>query len=613
MKISMIYLRRLLAACLLIVAFAACNDDETSSSGSVSLLSDAEEVCLAKEEVVEIAISSTGDWAAVPSKGWLKLSTIQGTSGENQKIKVTVASNETFSQRIGTVVIKDKVSGKSVEVKITQGAKDAKFVFSEATTTLQINNEKREIVGQVKVTSNYDWSISIPEKDNWLTYQIGERDANSCTIRFYAEPDKMDNYNAREALVSFNYASATRTPVAETHQVLFDGIKPEVVFNRPYGETGVTDIRLEDMFGTGEYEATVIIKSNIAWSLKQIPDFVDVTILDGNKSAKFFETETNLILSLKADKLNTGDLEGGLQTFDAALNEPSSVLKIQLGGVGEHYVFIDPSTFKPESAMVPCFMFDASSEDGYSSILKNFFVRASNQAKVNFYLVKLQNSWGYPSKDAYNDYGILVSNDVTNRWGGVDPIETPMTRRPVEGKEWQLWLKSRDDFEGQLSNSKKDRFFALLAVSADLAPTYDDLFDTEGNLKEVFSSQIIKVGQKAKPVNYYFYSEDITDGKLIEVDAKGKTIIISYETDAESMGVYEDVVKYSDKPFEWKGASLANSEMLAADFKDGKIYLTVKPNKTGAKRSTTCGIGNYVEGSETDYLLISFPIEQAAE
>ena len=67
---------------------------------------------------------------------------------------------------------KDKASGKSVDIVVTQGEKGSVLTFSTENqngTDLVIDNEKQEITAEVSVKSNYDYSISI--SPDWLTYE----------------------------------------------------------------------------------------------------------------------------------------------------------------------------------------------------------------------------------------------------------------------------------------------------------------------------------------------------------------------------------------------------------------------------------------------------------
>lgn len=608
MKNSIIYLWRMLAVCGLMVAFAACNnDDDDISGGNITIISPAESIiCMATQEKHNLTFTAEGDWIAVPSHGWMKLNQVQGSNGE-QTIEMTVVENKEFKERVGSIIVKDRDSGKSIAFSVKQGAMGSHFVFEEGkeeVTELLIDSEKKEIVGTVRVTSNYDWKINIPQEYNWLTYTSIKAEGGGHTLTFYAEPEKLNSYASIDAKISFDYVADTRAPGNQAYAVRFPGITPKLEISID-SEDGIA--RLEDPFAEGEYKARVTVSSNIAWDFNSLPDFLTAEFTGEVKPAKFFDTESTVFLTLKSDKLDTDQLDGNIIFKDshASTSPTTATLPVLFAGVGNDFISFDSSVFPPD-AQQGMFLFDAVPQVNQDKIEKMITVKSSNGPDdIAIYFAVQYSPWGSPEQ--IESYSL-----------GADPIEdTPSIRTLVKEYKYTVWIKDRTYDYADIDKTK-NRYFTIFVVSRKKAPTFDDLFDSDGYVKEEFMSSMNSkvIGQKGLAVQYNFYSPDLEDGQVLKVPATGKTFTINYETDAMGMSLYTNVVRYSEDQNDWNGGERVdqNNDMLELKFEENSVLkLTVKPNKTGEKRTESCGFGGYAEGQEQDLLLIMFSIEQDAE
>ena len=259
MKTTSSYFKYLFV-CVLMCTFVACGDDDDNnnvSNATIELLSPAEITCTgADNDAVTITFVAENDWTAIVSHNWIDLSKRTGSAGE-QKIIVTVENNDDFKTRIGTITIKDKASGKSVDIIVTQGEKGSVLTFStedQNGTSLAIDNEKQEITAEVSVKSNYDYSITI--SPDWLTYEDKGRNSDgSRKYVFHADPEKLyaaGGYGEQTAIVSFAYQAETRTPATKEYAVKFAGITPSM-------SCDMDPVVLDDMMGDG-YQATIHIR-----------------------------------------------------------------------------------------------------------------------------------------------------------------------------------------------------------------------------------------------------------------------------------------------------------------------------------------------------------------
>lgn len=618
MKTTLIYFKYLFV-CVLMCSFVACGDDDDENKGSnaaIEILSPADLAITctgADNDAVTISFIAENDWTAIVSHNWIDLSKRTGSAGE-QKIIVTVENNDDFKTRIGTITIKDKASGKSVDIIVTQGEKGSVLVFStedQNGTNLDINNEKQEITTEVNVKSNYDYSISI--SPDWLTYEKkGRNDDGSIKYVFHADPEKLyaaGGYSEQTAIVSFAYQAETRTPATKDYAVKFAGITPTMACD-------VTPVVLDDVFGDG-YGATIHITSNIKWALGNTPSFTEVTYPVANSSVNFFEVNTSVKLAYNKADLQVEEENGTLTFVDAEGKAMDYSLSVKYPGVGNDYVEIDNTVFKVADDQL--YMFDAG--EPYGELTINFQVKAANKDNLAFYIVR-QNFGGSPIYSTYiNSFGDEESANMTGYqgWGFVEDPETDNTRAVVETITKTLFVKSRGNEGNGSSTEDKDRYFALFAVSATKYPTFESLFDEEGELKPELDAKYINLGQKKKGGVEDFACEGLT-GQTLTASPAGETFTFEYsgiDLSSEDWGAtWYHGVKIVDGVMDEGeyGAGdmldLKGTKMEPLNNGIGQITIEVTPNTTGKERSEKFAI---CAGMLEDAVITYFTIKQAAK
>lgn len=618
MKTTLIYFKYLFV-CVLMCSFVACGDDDDENKGSnaaIEILSPADLAitCTGSDnDAVTISFIAENDWTAIVSHNWIDLSKRTGSAGE-QKIIVTVENNDDFKTRIGTITIKDKASGKSVDIIVTQGEKGSVLVFStedQNGTNLDINNEKQEITTEVNVKSNYDYSISI--SPDWLTYEKkGRNDDGSIKYVFHADPEKLyaaGGYSEQTAIVSFAYQAETRTPATKDYAVKFAGITPTMACD-------VTPVVLDDVFGDG-YGATIHITSNIKWALGNTPSFTEVTYPVANSSVNFFEVNTSVKLAYNKADLQVEEENGTLTFVDAEGKAMDYSLSVKYPGVGNDYVEIDNTVFKVADDQL--YMFDAG--EPYGELTINFQVKAANKDNLAFYIVR-QNFGGSPIYSTYiNSFGDEESANMTGYqgWGFVEDPETDNTRAVVETITKTLFVKSRGNEWNGSSTEDKDRYFALFAVSGTKYPTFESLFDEEGELKPELDAKYINLGQKKKGGVEDFACEGLT-GQTLTASPAGETFTFEYsgiDLSSEDWGAtWYHGVKIVDGVMDEGeyGAGdmldLKGTKMEPLNNGIGQITIEVTPNTTGKERSEKFAI---CAGMLEDAVITYFTIKQAAK
>lgn len=624
MKTTLTYFKYLFV-CVLMCAFAACGDDDDESKGSNTTIevvspADLAITCTGSDnDAVTVSFVAENDWTAIVSHNWIDLSKRTGSAGE-QKIIVTVENNDDFKTRIGTITIKDKASGKSVDIVVTQGEKGSVLTFSTENqngTDLVINNEKQEITAEVNVKSNYDYSISI--SPDWLTYEKkGRNDDGSIKYVFHADPEKLHaagGYNEQTAIVSFAYQAETRTPATKDYAVKFAGIIPTMTCD-------MIPVVLDDEFGDG-YGATIHITSNIKWALGNTPSFTEVTYPVTNSSVNFFEVNTSVKLTYNKADLQVEEENGTLTFVDAEGKAMDYSLSVKYPGVGNDYVEIDNTAFKmPDNQL---YMFDAHGAEEYpgyyGDIPINFQVKAANKDNLAFYIVR-QNFGGSPVYSTYmNSFGDEESANMTGYqgWAFIEDSEVDNTRAVVETITKILFVKSRGNEWNGSSIEDEDRYFALFAVSATKYPTFESLFDEEGELKPELDAKYINLGQKKKGGVEDFVCEDLT-GQTLTASPAEETFTFEYsgiDLSSEDWGAtwyhgVEIVDGVMDKGEYGAGdmINLKGTKMGPLVDGIGQITITVASNTTGKERSEKFAI---CAGTLEDAVITYFTIKQAAK
>lgn len=620
--------------CIVVCAFTACSDDddEGNSSAVIEIADQYKTITCtgADNDAIEITFTAKNDWTALPSHSWIDLSKRSGSAGD-QTIIVSIDDNEEFKTRIGTITLKDKVSGKTVDIIVTQGEKNSYFTFtsvkgeSKENGILIINNEQQMITDTVNIASNYEYSVAVDV--NWLSYKKVNTNADgSAKYVFYADPAKLyeaAGYEEETATVSFEYQAATRVPATKTYQVKFAGITPKI-------EADASPVVLED---NGEnYMATVHIVSNMVWDMGNKLTFANSEYSgSGNKSKQYFEAETSITFTYNKAELQIEEETENLTFIDAEKNVLNYSVNVIYPGVGEEYVYLDNTAFNLGDNRMHTFeAFGEPDPDNgpgmYKDLSLNFQVKAAHKDKIEFYLIKQQFAGAPIYKTLLDSWGDEASTNMTGYqgWGFVEDLETNLTRTNVETVTKTLYVRSRGNEWNGSSKEDEERYFAFLAVSSTKYPTFESLFDEDGNLKSELEGKYVFCSQKASSSVTDFECPDLKD-KTIQVGAQGETLTFQYfglDLNAEKWGAswtYGDIEvfdgKLTSEPENWgTGEMIKSSDFGEYDPVEGtgKITIIVAPNTTGKERTENFAI--FAGMPEFNNAVFTyFTINQAAE
>lgn len=630
MKTTIFYLRQLLVLFAVMLAFSACDDDkDDATGGDITIITPSNNAITCGGTVKDpftISFTATGDWTARPSHGWLSLSKMTGGAGDHTII-LMVSDNDNFDKsRVGTITITDKVSKKSVDILVTQGAKNAELTFSsESQDGMELvifsdlkDPANNKIEGSVDVASNYDYEIKLDKE--WLGYQTSRNDDGSTNINFkVTDYDKLYNdggYGESTCTVSFVYASQTRAANTVTYKVKFPGITPYVEFyvsNEEEAEA-VSSIELEE----GDYiykeneddtefitihtylKSAVYIKSNIAWENVKSDKFLFELNSAKNNSSTFFDSNTSVKVVLK--EMTLDDIDDNISFTDIKNSqEVFGALNVKVQGLGNDYVFLDWSVFQPVDQITNHFMFEGAGASLWEPIEKEFVVKTTNPGKEKVFALNVFADSHYDIHE-----GVMESKaDWVKLFEPLDYVGTTL-------KEGMWMVKVGDRGDDSDLDQKAPRYFALVAAPSTVN-SFEELFEG-GYLKEEFEKNCIILGQKVKVEELTFETGDVELDGTIEVAPEGELITINFTTNAPyGITTFIQNVKGSvDSPYDWSEDELDTSIFPKLDFPEDAIEITVAPNTTGKKREIRCGLAAYIPDSEEekDYLLYTFTIVQ---
>ena len=628
MKTTMIYFRQLLALCVVLVAFAACGDDEKTEGGGASsgiqLTSIDKITCLADESTIDINFTASGEWAASSSASWVKLGKLMGAAGE-VTLTAKISENETFDIRPATITIKDKGTGQAATISVKQAAKGTILFFSsesqfgKAFDNAQVSDEKTEFVTSVNVSSNYDWTLTT-DKD-WLSYTKAEEanEDGSYTVTFYADFEKLyqaGGYEAQNAIAHFQYSSTTRTPATVDYQLDFLGITPSLTFD-------VDKAVFLDEDLDGEYAALVTVYSNIAWDFDAIPDFVESTeVLGNNNSAKFLPTESRVKIVFRNSALDTDELTGNITFKDVTTDKALEGMKlpVEFPGLGGKYVTFDRSNFidNDPSDMYPYFMFDAT------GVWNENYTEFSTERKVD---IIASDAWDIVIYTVEYDPDMDRVKTREIKW--LEKYEDNEMAKNTRSNlvNTNYILKAQDRGENMDMEPQKDRFCAVFIVSYTEYPDVSSLFDGNNELREGLRDIALIVGQKGKKIDYSkFYCQGLDgDNVKIEVPAAGESFAYQYDgldlEEVQASFIYGDDLTIEDHQYitgKWDygiGNMIVNWGTGSGFFYDDEskavIKLQIGQNMSGQERRCDYAIVAN-DGTEPGYVLAHFTIVQAA-
>ena len=220
-----------------------------------------------------VAITCNDHWTVTKDADWITIGTDKGDG--NGSVKITVPENKALDTREGTVT----VAAGEVKRTVSVAQLGKKPVLTVSPDALNASDEGGVL--ELTVTSNVEWTLTIPEDAIWVSAEKKAGEGND-VVKFTVSPN--EGMEARETELVF--ASGNLVPVkvklAQMGQEPFFAIDME---------------KVEAPYGGGEYAITVT--TNLAWTLA-IPEeatWISADVTEGEKDAVVtFTVDENIFL-----------------------------------------------------------------------------------------------------------------------------------------------------------------------------------------------------------------------------------------------------------------------------------------------------------------------------
>lgn len=244
-------LKTFLVSLLTIVIFlsiVSCSKDDYSSPLKGKTFSDLIFESSMSSKSINLGDDNVSGLSVIASDSWC----VASVSGNN--INISVQANNTYGERQTTIIVTDSGDNTSVSFKVTQQQNDAIMLDGSTYTIPESGGEV-----SIKVQSNVQYTVEIPENNSWLTYTplSSTRALESSTLVFSAT--KNDSGDEREASVRLKDATSGTTSQFTVKQ----GLTPSVeILNNEF---------ILDEFG-GEIQISV--NSNTPLNIQYSDDWI---------------------------------------------------------------------------------------------------------------------------------------------------------------------------------------------------------------------------------------------------------------------------------------------------------------------------------------------------
>lgn len=208
-----------------------------------------------------VAITCNDHWTVTKDADWITIGTDKGDG--NGSVKITVPENKALNTREGTVT----VAAGEVKRTVSVAQLGKKPVLTVSPDALNASDEGGVL--ELTVTSNVEWTLTIPEDAIWVSAEKKAGEGND-VVKFTVSPN--EGLEARETELVF--ASGNLVPVK---------VKLTQMGQEPFFAIDME--KVEAAYGGGTY--AIAVTTNLAWTLA-IPEevtWISADVTEGEKDA----------------------------------------------------------------------------------------------------------------------------------------------------------------------------------------------------------------------------------------------------------------------------------------------------------------------------------------
>lgn len=578
------------------------------------------------EQTAEIQFVAGAPWTATftSSNNWVDASPTQGKAG-NAVIKVTPYNdNKSSTLRKAQLMVLVDGSEEPYMVEITQkSAAQSDLVITgdvnEGIMTLTADETGNKFTGTLQIASSSKWEISTQDGE-LLTFghSAYPEDGKETLIDLTVTADYNDFTN-NGLSASFDLTVPGTTPITIEVKAKAD-CKVYELDTKAENETERLSYEFVDTLTSGKFQLTFYVESNIAWELKNLPDWMEVAgeleIATNRKADGTLQTRrVGVGLIVKSDALSVATRNASINLTNLQ-GEVLKTLEVEFKGIGNNFLehdFIFPlydNSGNDFSFEANENYFNPENQDDYGKTMElSFNIKTSLDYttidNAPYHLIMCKSENGFIRKEEVHWATLHMGDEVNNT-----------SQNGVYTKQVYLKANNRGDADDQngITTQTAIREAYIFILPKDV--TFNDLFDGE-TLKKEYEEKYSHIIQKQDHgIEYILKLDGLANGDVMNVPAKGETYSFKI-LEASTMQLTANLRRlwYNSTTTEWeeKDPTSAQRNQFVIEYKNGNLILNVSANTTGKERRMRFYIDAFRGDGYSDVNVLKFDIIQAGE
>lgn len=581
---------------------------------------------IAGEQQADINFVAGAHWTATftSSNNWIEASPTQGEAGSATIHVTPYNDNKSSTERKAQLMILVDGEETPYTVSITQkSAAQSDLEISgdvnEGVMTLTADETGNKFTGTLLITSSSKWDISTQD-GNMLTFGKSDtpEDGKEKEIELTVTAD-YNSFTNNELSASFDLTVPGTTPITIDVKATAN-CKVYELDTKTENEAERLKYEFVDTLTSGTFQLTFYVESNIAWELKNLPDWMEIAggqeIATNRKAdGTLHPRRVGVGLLVKSEALSVAARNASINLTNSR-GEVLRTLDVEFKGIGNNFLehdFVFPLydnsgnefLFEANESY-----FDPESQDDYGKTMELAFnIKTSLDYttidNAPYHLIMCKSDNGFIRKEEVHWATLRMGDEANN-----------ISQNGVYTKEVYLKANNRGDADDQNGVTTQTAIREAFIFIVPKSVTFDDLFEGE-TLKEEYEEKYSHIMQKQDhKVEYILKLDGLANGDVVNVPVSGETY--SYPIlEASTMQLTANLKRlwYNSTTTEWeeKEPTSAQRNQFTIEYKNGNLILSVAANTTNKERRMRFYIDAFRGDSYGDVTVLTFDVIQAGE
>lgn len=558
---------------------------------------------------------------------WLSVSPLSGQAGPASiKMRVVGDNFDVYSRSATIDIFVDGYQAYTVTVEQKSASTNDITISGEINEGVMslVSDEKGTLfVGTIKVNCQKPWVLAKEdETDEVLVFDVKdaapEDEDQSKTVVVSAEYSKFTSASYKgKFYIKTNDGGAVPVEVEASASVsVFDNKK------HMEDEQERMSYTLVDTIQHGVFQTTFYVDANVLWEIDNLPDWLDCPSATNMKTSGTINKDRQPVtLRVNENGLSIEGNRCSLELKDTR-GEVLETIDVIFAGLGSNYVDYSISIPATDVNGNP-WAFEA-----HESTVEAEGPYNRRRISLDFSMIT---SADYSSIDDAPFHLIMVdgTNGIARKkeqhWATLemgDPAEATRTEKGMFKKQLYIVANERGDADDQnkvtLRSEVRNAFFYI--VPRDVQ--FNDLWDTDGTLKEEYANDLKLIAQKNDPeAEYKFALEGLADGSTLTINPAGESRTFNVVKGSYSNGGF--LVYTQNKNGEWEKADKCctithtrdnvTDEVLNLTFtftKNELVYDGLKKKWTGSPRKIRIQFEAFIGDDAGSKVIYTFYADQ---